>query len=235
MDPTFNSSFIPKRSLQTGTGGKGGGKYVKRRSLYGPGFFVSALLFATSLIVAFGMFAAIEVIDLRINDNLVKAENMQQEMDPSEIARWKRTTLRLTEAQKIVENHQAVTGLLREIESNTLKNVQYIEFAYDATKGATRNTSRANINNENTLISLTLSGKTQDLAHVAVQGDQYRNHVENYFFNTHVSDIEQIDGYVNFEMYTGVDARVVLFSRVIADNVYSTIPQTVIPSGIITY
>jgi len=170
MDPTFNSSFIPKRSL-SGAPGKGAERYTRRRSIYGPGFFLASLVFALALVSAIGVFAYIQYTQKTIEQKLVKIDQAQEILEPETVQRWKRNAARLSIAKKIVQEHPSVTGFLQALEENTLENVQYTSLAYG---NGGRSRSRGSSKQEEEK-SFSIEAVTVDLRHVAAQVDQFHS------------------------------------------------------------
>ena len=232
MDPTFNSSFIPKRSLQGGVGGsKEQDKYTKRRSLYGPGFFVAVLLFVVSLVFAFGVFAYVQVKVKTIDQTIAKIEAVQADINPAEVKQWQRIALRLSEAQKVVQEHRALTGLFVELENSTLRNVQYTTFEYTDSSGSSKSKSRGKVASSEAFATVQLEGVTPDLYHVAQQVDQYQQALdtegtEGNFLSTVVDTLtyNEDDGVLEFSVEIEPSKSLISFSRVLEENLYNTLP-----------
>lgn len=173
MEPAFNTSFIPKKSLQSNMGGNG--PYVKRRGTYGPGFFVSALLFAVALLVSGGLFFYSGVIERSIDGKINQLEKARDALRPDLISAFEDVDMRLTEAKTLLDNHRAVSALLKHLEDTTLTHVGYASFTYTAPSHESVKASGASESaaGKEALV-VNLHGYADSVESMALQIEQYR-------------------------------------------------------------
>lgn len=77
MEPKFNTSFIPKKSMQSPSGGTAVKTYVARRTTRGPFFYMAFLLFFISLLASVGLFAYTKLVASNIDDKIAQIEKVQ--------------------------------------------------------------------------------------------------------------------------------------------------------------
>jgi hypothetical protein len=198
MEPKFNTSFIPKKSLQADvTGSSAGGKYVGRRTIHGPGYFFSMLLFLVSAVASLGLFGYTKIVESAIAEKITRLEEQKASFDPESIDLLERTDIHITNANKLLMQHVAVSELFTLLEKLTLKRVQYTELKYAGSPG------------ESAMV--TIDGSTQTFQNVALQTEQYRGDVN--LTNPIVRELERLEtGAVHFSVDLTVDQRLVLFS-----------------------
>lgn len=191
METNFNTSFIPKKSMQIGHGGGSGSQFVQRRSVYGPGFFMSATLFTISIMVSLGIFAYSEITKKNVEEKIsiiVKArDGLLSEKDISEFEDMDK---RLATTRAILSGHVAVSELLYTLEDITYANVQYTDVLYGlAQSGAGRRSTQSTQNETDGSKPLTIKGLVPDFATVAVQNDQLLKH--EAMLHPTVTELEQ--------------------------------------------
>jgi len=203
MEPKFNTSFIPKKSLQADVGGPGsttttspGNKYVKRRTVRGPGYFLTLLIFVLAVVASFSIYGYTVIVERNIDDRIAQINEMQKGFDPSEIERLAREGLRMKNAERLLSSHVTVTELFDLLEAITLKNVRYDNFEYSGALGSTP--------------GLDLSGSSQNFQSIAVQTEQYR--INQSLNNPVVTELKRLtDGSAVFDVQMTVNPRLVSF------------------------
>lgn len=163
MEPKFNTSFIPKKSLKAdivgGTRG-GGGSYVKRRTVRGPGFFLMLLVFIVSVSASIGMFVLIKSVESNIQTKTKTLNSQKDLFNSDDIDMLVKAQVHLDSAKKLLKNHVAVTELFNLLEDITLKSVQYTKLEYEDSGDD---------------IVATITGTTKGFKEVALQTAEYRN------------------------------------------------------------
>jgi hypothetical protein len=159
MEPKFNTSFIPKKSLQD-VGGNTGGRYVGRRDVYGPGFYLSLLVFLVAVVATVGLFAYSKIIEKSIEEKITLLEAKKAVFSSEDIVALIRADTQIKNAHRLVLEHVTLSELFNHLEKITLKRVQYTGLEY------------AGFPNEVGLV--TLSGNAKNFQDVALQTEQYR-------------------------------------------------------------
>ena len=207
MEPTFNTSFIPKHTPgQQPSSALPPEKRVRRRAVYGLGFFVSLLLFFLSGLSAIGVFVYTQIVQQTVEDLTAQLTNIVAELRPEAIQALIRDDTRLAEAKQLLANHAVVSGLLEELESVTLQEVQYRSAAYTEAEGASG--------------ALVLDGVTRDYSRVADQTDRFEGH--GSFPLPVVTKLERGEGEVVFTLSMQVDPALVQFGNALERGVYRT-------------
>ncbi len=231
MEPKFNTSFIPKKSLKADViGGSHGGKnsYVKRRTVRGPGFFLMLLIFIASVSASIGMFVLIKSVESNIQTKTKTLNSQKDLFNKDDIDMLVKAQVHLDSAKKILENHIAITELFNLLEDITLKSVQYTEMEYE---------------DSDDKIIATITGVTKGFQEVALQTSEYRNkkNASGGLRNPILKELERDseDKSVNFTVDVSVDKILVSFSDAIKNGrrkspELQTNIETVIPEDVET-
>ena len=218
MEPKFNTSFIPKKSLQADTGapGSGGKKYVGRRSVHGPGFFLVLLFFISCVIASLGVFGYTVMIDKRIEEFKGTLDGKKSAFKSSVIEDLIAMDLRISQANSLVANHLALSELFNKLEEVTLKRVQYVGFTY------TGKTTEAPA-------SMAVSGVAEKLNEAALQTKAYRDDAK--LIRPTVQDLEKDDtdsdiSSISFQVNTGIDDSLTSFSAALREERLSPVAST---------
>ncbi len=174
MEPKFNTSFIPKKSLQQDVSGTTPGRFVNRRTTHGPGYYGTLLLLVVAIIASGVVFAYTKVVETDATSKLADIDRLRAAFKEEDIAALERMDARLRYGKQLVHDHVAVSELLDLLETLTLKKVRYTQLAYTARAIDTNNNVRTN-SKMPSAGSMTLTGVTNDLPSVALQTDQYRS------------------------------------------------------------
>lgn len=198
MEPKFNTSFIPKKSLQADVNGPSVSEFAERRDTYGPGFSLALLIFIVSIVASIAVFAYTVMIDRTIEKKITELENLKNSFSEENIEMLIRADNHIKQAKKITTEHVAVSELFNELERITLKKVQYVGMEY------------AGVPNENSLF--TLSGFSQNFQDVALQTTQYRS--SKSLRSPIVRELERLEaGPVFFSIEVTADPRLVSFAN----------------------
>lgn len=205
MEPTFNTSFVPKHTPgQQSPSALPPEKRVRRRAVYGLGFFLSLLLFFLSGLSAIGVFVYTQIVQQTVEEQTAQVTNIVTEVKPETIQALIRDDARLLEAKRLLVNHAVVSGLLEELEAVTLQEVQYRSAAYTRQEGSSG--------------ALVLDGVTRDYSRVADQTDRFEGH--GSFPLPVVTKLERAEGEVLFTISMQVDPAIVQFGNVLERGIY---------------
>lgn len=219
MEPQFNTSFIPKKSLQADvSGGGSSGKIVGRRDVYGPGFYLALLIFIASVLAAAGIFGYTTIIQNTVDKKITTLENQKKLFSEENIAMLVRAESHINNARKILNSHVAVTEFFKELERITLRRVQYMELIFTAVPGTDSRFS--------------VTGFSENFQNVALQTTEYRNSPSLSF--PIVRNLERTEiGPVLFTLDVSVDPMLISYKRSLQDMQVNTIPPAQ-PAGVDT-
>lgn len=151
MDSKFQQSFIPKESLGNGT-----------NFGPGPGLGVFALIAIVIFLISAGAFGVTYLYKQSVANEISKLETdlarMQEIFQPATIAEFKKLSNRLSIAEKLINNHSALSQVFGVLETATLKSVYFKSFGF--------------INNDKGF-SLSLGGVAKNFSSVALQSDVF--------------------------------------------------------------
>lgn len=200
MDPKFQTSFIPKKSLsQTGS--------------YSPPTIgilsmIATLVFLAAVGIAGGLFIYEKVIGEQIGGYQTDLERARAEFNPEKINELTRLNKRIENTKKLLNGHLAVSNFFKLLESNTLKTVRFNEFDFTS-EGL------------NTVV-IKMTGQANSFSSIALQAD--RLNANSMFKNTIVDNINlEKFGNVSFSVTTSVDPSVVSYREVIMSSGTGTI------------
>jgi hypothetical protein len=202
MEPQFNTSFIPKKSLQEDVSGMTPGKYVNRRTVHGPGFFLMLFVFIVTIIAAGAVFGYTKVIEGRIQKSLTALDRDRASYKPETINALKRVDERMKGAAKLTASHQAVSAFLSALEAVTLKSVRYSKLELSGTGDTFTQSGRAQV---------IVAGDAKDLRSVALQADEFTNN--NKFRTPLVTSLERSEtGGAEFTMQVPLDPSLLSYA-----------------------
>jgi len=199
MEPKFNTSFIPKKSLQADVSATVGGKnrFVRRHDVHGPGYYLMFMVFLTSVVVSLGVFGYTKIVESNIQEKIARLERQKEAFDEETVAMLARADTHITNAKKILREHTAVSELFTLLETITLVRVQYTELEYTGQPSETS--------------LVTISGLSKNFQDVALQTEQYRLHPSLH--KPVVRDLERLeDNSVSFSIDVTADTGLVSFS-----------------------
>lgn len=205
MEPKFNTSFIPKKSLQADVSGTTAGKdrFVRRRDVRGPGYYLMLMVFLASVVISLGVFGYTKIVESNIQEKIARLERQKESFDEDTVAMLTRADSQITNAKKILAGHVAVSELFTLLETITLSRVQYTELEYTG------------MPNQTAVVSI--SGQAKNFQDVALQTEQYRLHQSLY--KPVVRDLErQENRTIDFSIDLAADQRLVTFSSALRNR-----------------
>ncbi|KKS28535.1 MAG: hypothetical protein UV60_C0027G0007 [Parcubacteria group bacterium GW2011_GWA2_43_11] len=217
MEPKFNTSFIPKKSLQADVSGAATAKnrFVRRRDVHGPGYYLMFMVFLTSVVVSLGVFGYTKIVESNIQEKIARLERQKEAFDEETVAMLARADTHITNAKKILKEHIAVSELFTLLETITLIRVQYTEFEYT---GEPNQTALA-----------TISGLSKNFQDVALQTEQYRLHPSLH--KPVVRELERLeDNAVSFSIDVTADTGLISFSSALKNMSQQVVVPTPTPA-----
>jgi hypothetical protein len=206
MEPQFNTSFIPKKSLQEDIGGNTPGKYVNRRTVHGSGFYLTLLVFIITSIAAGGIFFYTKIIQENIHTTRIALDRARAAYKPEMIERLRRADNRLKGAYLLATTHAAASGFLTTLEESTLKTVRYSKLELG--------TGIAGPVGADSPAQMIVSGDARDLRSVALQVDEMRKHPS--IKDPGVSKLERsATGGATFTLQAQLDSSFLSYSKVL--------------------
>ncbi len=209
MEPKFNTSFIPKKSLQAEVGGASNNRYTSRRSIYGPGFFVSSVIFALAVLAALGVFGYTQVVEKQVDEKISTVQKSRAVLDPALIKQLARMDLRLRAANVLLNDHVALSQLLSAVEAITLQKIQYTSLAYSVTS-------------RDPAPTLAIEGVATDMRLVAAQNEQFvlKDGFKDAVLSTLQRDKDD-NGNLTFEIDMTVDPQLTSYVNAVKDGARS--------------
>jgi hypothetical protein len=161
MEPTFNTSFIPKEPAGTASPRSSALRAQKPRNrAYGIGFLVAMLLALSAVLATVGILFYANVVKVSIAQKQEELSSRYAELDTDIVAELRMFDARLRAAEQLAESHVAFSHFFTLLEQHTLRRgVRYTQMSFAYADGVPR---------------VALSGEAEVLSHVALQMDAFR-------------------------------------------------------------
>ncbi|HEV7449023.1 MAG TPA: hypothetical protein VGP13_00580 [Candidatus Paceibacterota bacterium] len=190
MDPSVPTSFIPKKPLvgEARTGGGMGGLLN----------LLAILVFVVSLLAAGGAFAYGQYLNGAIADKDASLKKAEGAFDTRSIQDLQRLDSRLTEAETLLANHVAPSGIFTFLSATTLERVQFTSLGLDvAGDGSAK---------------LTMNGIADSFSTLALQSDEFSTAkvLKDVIFSGITTDAT---GHVVFSVSANVDPTVISYAK----------------------
>jgi hypothetical protein len=183
MEPTFRTSFIPKKNLEQGA------THPKRAGL-GVFTLLTLIILLGAVTVGVGAFLYKQILISSIAKKTETLERARGAFEPALIEELIRLDSRITNAQTVLNDHIAPSLFFDALENLTLKSVRFRDFSY------------TRIGKDK--ISITMKGNARDFAGIALQADIFgKNRIikEPIFSNLNLDN----DGNALFELVAFID------------------------------
>jgi hypothetical protein len=214
MEQKFDTSFIPKQSLQTDIAG-GSKSYVRRRSVMGPGYFLTLFIFIITCLVAGGLFFYTRIVVKDIEWNYDELNRLNSTFDAPLVEEFIRKDARLRHARSILRGHIATSNIFQVLEEITLRNIAYEKLHYRLIDQA-RN------------VEVSFTGVTRGrFEPVALQMDQFRDNP--YFMSPTVTSLELGEQLTRFTGFVRVDNNLISYARSLVNDPTPTPPAVTTP------
>ncbi len=154
METKFQTSFIPKKAVQT----------EDRRSSVSLFLLISIIIFLIALgLTAFVFLEKQTLVSAITSEQDVIKKNINS-FEPATIENIVELNSRISVANTLLKNHVAVSPIFDFLQARTLKNVRFKNF----------NFSQSAISNSGTTgVQITMSGQSRDWATLASQADEF--------------------------------------------------------------
>lgn len=206
MEPKFNTSFIPKRSLA---------KTTKEHRRRGGGSisivpFITLILFLGALGLTMGVFLYDQFLIQNLNQKKEALVDAREALDSPLIDEMERLDSRIKSAKLILNNHVILTGLFDLLEQQTLTNVRFTDFSYEIFEGAT--------------IDLTMRGTARSFNAIAVQSEIFDRDrlIQNPIFSG--LNVDE-SGNVIFNFTASIDPRLLSYTLTFEASDFEKINQ----------
>jgi hypothetical protein len=195
MDPRVQTSFIPKKPLNTG------GVPIQRPiNLF---LVISGVLFVASLsLTGFAYFYNKQLVAKKaeLDAELVRR---QKELRPNDVAYLRRLDQRLSMAAEVISKHAAFSNIFTFLEEATSQNVRF---------------NKMSVVSSPTESKMTLSGSARSINSVAYQSDIFRG--EKASINPIFKGLKLNEkGTFSFSVDMSIDPKLVLYSSNFADTI----------------
>ena len=195
MDQNFQTSFIPKRALAEDR--------TERPQSVNVFLFFGTILLLGSIAGAIFVFIYKNSLTTQVaqmSDNLKKSEAAFQSDFIQEL---QRTDLRLNAADEVLMNHVAVSPIFNELQSSTLKSIQYTKFAYSLAGEGT-----------GAQVNVQMSGIGQSYSSIALEAIELGKNP--YIQNPIFSNLAPNDqGTILFDLTFSIDPKFVMYEEAI--------------------
>lgn len=192
MEPTFQTTFIPKKPLQQVA-------TVEKPS----GLIVFLNVIATLLVVASGaaygiLFVYKNQLTSSISNSNQSLERQSQTFESNLVVELDDINRRLQAAETLLKNHVVVSPLFKSLHEITLKTIKYNNFTFESQETAGKN------------ILVKMSGTAQNYDSIALQSDMFAKNrfLKDPVFSNLVPDTK---GAINFDLTFTVDPSFLLY------------------------
>ncbi len=193
MEPTFQTTFIPKKPLvETSNNQQNGGVSIL--------VLLATILLVVSVALAGGMYVYRSTVDAKVIDMQKQLEQSSVSFDADLAFTIEDTNRRLSVAQEILGNHVSFSPLLVTLGESTLKTIRYTKFNAEQTVGA------------GALVTIKISGVAKSYDAIALQSDMF---AKNRFIRDPIFSnlVPTIDGNIGFDLSFTVDPSYMKYSN----------------------
>jgi hypothetical protein len=195
MEPKFQTSFIPKKSITTIPV-----KQNRPSSSVGVLSFLSVIIFLGAVVASVGVFLFQKFTENSINQKIEQLEKAKDAFDVVTIDQLKRLDTRMNAAQEILGAHSAVSAVFQVLQASTLKTVQFASFSFEQmTDGK---------------ISVAMTGRAVSYSSMALQADIFgkNRQIHDAIFSNFSLDPS---GNVTFNFAAYVDPAMISYESLI--------------------
>lgn len=198
MDPKFQTSFIPKKPVETSEKTSG-----SRMSVL---LFISIIIFLVSLGIAAFVFLEKKVLIQQISSDQQTIAKNKDSFDPGTIDSIVQLNSRIEVAKNILASHVAISPVFSFLNQATLKNVRFKDFNFS---GSTLDS------NGQKVIAIKMNGIASSFETVASQADEFgKPDWRNIIRGTKISNLSlNNDGSVSFTLSATVVPDFLLYTN----------------------
>ncbi len=193
MDQEFQTSFIPKKTLNPKPERTGGGSF-------GLVNVVAFVIMLISLLVAGGAYLYRDNLSKKVEEMKVSLERAQNIFEPELLVELENLNKRIEAADVILSNHIAVSPIFEVLQDITLPTVRYIDFTYEIDS----------VNPD--VIHVTMTGEAVSYDAITLQADLFSN---NRFIRNPIFSNFSLNrtGSVEFDLMFDVSKSLVNFEQ----------------------
>lgn len=192
MEPAISTSFIPKRPInQTVESTSQGRKTVGLLS------FLTGIVVVGTILAFVGVYLYQQRLEIQKKDLESSIATARDGIGTDFVADMKRLDARISGVEDLIKSHVVVTPLFKDLESHTLRSVQYKDFSYTYVFDEKTRTAQVKVD---------LSGVARSYAAIALQSDAFSEStlIKNPVFSN--LTLEDKTKAINFKLAFTVDA-----------------------------
>ncbi|OHA88701.1 MAG: hypothetical protein A2653_00160 [Candidatus Zambryskibacteria bacterium RIFCSPHIGHO2_01_FULL_43_25] len=200
MDPKFQSSFIPSRSM---VGGNSSVNYPKHSS--GLLSLIGTAIFVLAVIASVGVFVYEKYLERRVTGMESSLSAARESLQPDLIKELVKEDSRIDSASEIVDGHVSLSALFALLEKLTLQSVRFSSFSFDT----------SDVNSK--LVDINMKGEALTYKSVALQESIFSenpNIISPLFYDLDLND----DGDVTFSFKAKIDPEAISFVNQIEES-----------------
>lgn len=201
MEPTIPTSFIPKRPIdQTVENNPHGGKTIGLLS------FLTGIVIIGTILAFIGVYLYKQRLEMQKKDLESSIAIARDGIGTDFVADMKRLDARINGVEDLIKSHVVVTPLFKDLESHTLRSVQYKDFSYAYVLDEKTRTAQVKVD---------LSGVARSYAAIALQSDAFSEStlIKNPVFSN--LTLEDKTKAINFKLAFTVDATALSYQTFI--------------------
>ncbi len=197
MEPKFQSSFIPKKTLSTRPTAS---KRVKPTNLISA---IALIIFLGAILISVGLFLYIEYLNISLTNKEEQLERARGAFEPALIKELTRLNDRIEASEQILSKHTAPSILFEFLENNTLESISFSNLLLTPV--------------DDSRFSLLMNGEARSFSAVALQSDVFG---KSDIINDPVFSNLDLDsfGNVRFNLSALVDSDFISYSNTIKNT-----------------
>ncbi len=203
METHFQTSFIPKKGIDTSVSGPVSSGQSQPIGLF---FIIASILLGISLLIAVGVFGYQQYLKGSIDSQVAQIEVARNAIDEGEIKTMSRLSDRMKASNTLLDNHLGISNIFTVLENSTVESVRFTNFTYTYLSPEK--------------INISMKGEGKNFASVANQAEAFKtgSTTRAYFKNSIFSDVQKSDtGIINFNFSTSIDVKSILFRLHLTD------------------
>ena len=189
MEPKFQTSFIPKKSLADTSSLRPSGSRMSLLTL------LATIFLLLSIALAGGVFVYSKFTSVNISRKAKELEEAKAAFNPELISELSRLSKKMSVSEELINKHVSSAEIFETLGASTLKSVKFDDFSYNLTSEK---------------ITLSLRGKSGGFSSIALQSDLFGKSkvIQNPVFSNLNLDEK---GSVNFLFTAEVDLATILY------------------------
>ena len=215
MDQKFNTAFIPKKFLSEDVASGSTSKYVQRRNVVGPGYFIAILIFIAAVGASVALFAYTRIVEGAVETKINELKAQMSELKAEDLTELVELERQMRYAAQFLDKHIAASEVLHKLEEKTIRDVRYAALEY----------RRGDASPE-----LSLSGQTRALANVGLQLQEFEN--ERLVTSLALTNLERDPelGLVAFGVKLGIAPELVSYQTAVKEDRHGKAPVPALPT-----